>query len=178
MNKAEIENLETELLIQAVFGRYGVDFRSVRYPGLISYKTEPGGGTTDYAVEIFFEAIKNGKYVCFVKKDTSLPMMFMDDAIENTIKLMNAKSNRLSLRSSYNMAGISFSVSELAKTIQKRISSFKVEYKPDFRQANADSWPSSIDDSQAQKDWGLKIEYDIEKMTDVMLDKIKEKLGR
>lgn len=158
--------------------RYGIDIRSVRYPGLISYKTEPGGGTTDYAVEIYFEAIKKGNYQCFVKKDTALPMMFMDDAIQNTIKLMNADADQLSLRSSYNMAGISFTVEELANSIKKRMPAFKITYKPDFRQAIADSWPASIDDDVAQKDWGLKTEFDLERMTDVMLEKVGEKLKK
>lgn len=157
--------------------RYGIDFRSVRYPGLISYKTEPGGGTTDYAVEIFFEAIKHKEYTCFLSENTALPMMFMEDAINNTIKLMDADSSKLSLRSSYNMAGISFTPKQLAATIIKRIPEFKISYVPDFRQAIADSWPASIDDSVAQKDWGLKAQYDIEAMTDIMLKKIKEKLG-
>jgi len=158
--------------------RYDVDIRSVRYPGLISYKTEPGGGTTDYAVEIFFEAIKKGSYECFVNESTALPMMFMDDAIENTIKLMNADSKQLSLRSSYNMAGISFTAEELATAIKKRIPDFTATYKPDFRQAIADSWPASIDDSIAQKDWGLKAEFDLDRICDVMLEKVKEKLEK
>ena len=154
--------------------RYGIDFRSVRYPGLISYKTEPGGGTTDYAVEIYFEAIKNKEYTCFLNEDTALPMMFMEDAINNTIKLMDADSSRLSVRSSYNMAGISFTPKQVAETIKKRIPEFKISFAPDFRQAIADSWPASIDDSVAKKDWNLKTQYDIELMTDVMLKKIKE----
>ncbi len=158
--------------------RYGVDFRSVRYPGLISYKTEPGGGTTDYAVEIFFDAIEKNSYQCFLKEDTALPMMFMDDAITNTIRLMQADGNKLSLRSAYNMAGISFDPKELAKAIQKHLPDFSISYKPDFRQAIADSWPASIDDSVAQKDWGLKTEYGLDEMTRVMLEKIREKLSK
>lgn len=158
--------------------RYGVDFRSVRYPGLISYKTEPGGGTTDYAVEIFFEAVKNGNYQCFLKENTVLPMMFMDDAITNTIRLMQANGKKLSLRSAYNMAGISFDPKGLAEAIQKQIPEFSITYKPDFRQAIADSWPASIDDSIAQKDWGLKTEYDLTRITQVMLEKIKDKIER
>ena len=157
--------------------RYGIDFRSVRYPGLISYKTEPGGGTTDYAVEIYFEAIKHKEYTCFLSENTALPMMFMDDAINNTIKLMDADGSKLSLRSSYNMAGISFTPKQLAATIKKRIPEFKISYVPDFRQAIADSWPASIDDSTAKNDWGLKTQYDIEAMTEIMLKKIKEQLG-
>ena len=156
--------------------RYGVDFRSVRYPGLISYKTEPGGGTTDYAVEIFFDAIKKGKYESFLSEDTALPMMFMDDAIGNTIKLMQSDGDKLSLRSSYNVAGISFTPKQLTEAIKKHIPDFSISYNPDFRQAIADSWPASIDDSVAQKDWGVKTEFNLEKMTKVMLEKIKEKL--
>lgn len=157
--------------------RYGIDFRSVRYPGLISYKTEPGGGTTDYAVEIYFEAIRNKKYACFLSENTALPMMFMDDAINNTIRLMDVAENKLSLRSGYNMAGISFTPKEIAATIKKRMPDFSITYDSDFRQAIADSWPASIDDSVAQRDWGMKTQYDLEKMTDVMLEKIRKKLS-
>lgn len=156
--------------------RYGIDFRSVRYPGLISYKTEPGGGTTDYAVEIFFEAIKKGQYECFLSEDTGLPMMFMDDAISNTIKLMESHSSKLSLRSGYNLAGISFTPKELAEAIRKYMPTFKITYKPDFRQAIADSWPASIDDSVARADWGVQTKYDLDKMTAIMLEKIREQL--
>jgi len=156
--------------------KYDVDFRSVRYPGLISYKTEPGGGTTDYAVEIFFEAIRKNSYECFLSEDTALPMMFMDDAIRNTIKLMDAEPNSLSLRSSYNMAGISFTPKQIAEEIQKHHPDFSITYKPDFRQTIANSWPASIDDSIARADWGLSDEFDIEKMSSHMLTKIKENL--
>lgn len=156
--------------------RYGVDFRSVRYPGLISYKTEPGGGTTDYAVEIFFDAIKKGSYESFLSENTALPMMFMDDAIVNTIKLMEHDGDKLSLRSSYNIAGISFTPKQLAEEIKKHIPEFTISYNPDFRQAIADSWPASIDDSVAQKDWGVKTEFNLQKMTRVMLEKIKEQV--
>jgi len=158
--------------------RYGVDFRSVRYPGLISYKTEPGGGTTDYAVEIFFEAIKKGKYESFLNEDTGLPMMFMDDAIQNTIKLMEADESKLSLRSAYNIAGISFTPKELAAEIKKRMPEFSISYKPDFRQAIADSWPASIDDSIARADWGHDEKYDLSKMVDIMLEKVTEKVKK
>jgi nucleoside-diphosphate-sugar epimerase len=156
--------------------KYGVDFRSVRYPGLISYKTEAGGGTTDYAVEIFYEAVRKGSYECFLSEDTALPMMFMDDAINNTIRLMDAPGEKLSLRSSYNVAGISFTPKQLAASIQKYMPEFKITYKPDFRQAIADSWPASIDDSIARRDWGLTDEYDLDKMTKLMLEKVEEKL--
>lgn len=155
--------------------RYGVDFRSVRYPGLISYKTEPGGGTTDYAVEIFFDAVKKGSYDCFLSENTALPMMFMDDAIDNTIKLMEHDGSHL-LRSSYNVAGISFTPKQLAAEIKKHIPDFEITYHPDFRQPIADSWPDSIDESVAQKDWGLETKYDLQKMTEVMLNEIAKKI--
>lgn len=156
--------------------KYGIDFRSVRYPGLISYKTEAGGGTTDYAVEIFYEAIRHGSYECFLSADTALPMMFMDDAINNTIRLMETQGENLTLRSSYNVAGISFTPKQLAESIKKYMPEFKITYKPDFRQAIADSWPASIDDSIARHDWGLTQEYDLDKMTKLMLEKVEEKL--
>ena len=172
-----ISKLAGERWGEYFYNRYGVDFRSVRYPGLISYKTEPGGGTTDYAVEIFFEAVKKNRYECFLSEDTALPMMFMDDAIKNTIKLMEADGNRLSLRSSYNMAGISFTPKEIAAEIRKHKPDFKISYKPDFRQAIADSWPASIDDSVARNDWGLIDEFDIEKLSSTMLCKIDDRLN-
>jgi nucleoside-diphosphate-sugar epimerase len=154
--------------------KYGVDVRSIRYPGLISYKTLPGGGTTDYAVEIYHEALKEGKYTSFLSEDTALPMMFMDDAIRATISLMETEADNLSIRSSYNLGGISFTPKELAASIQKEIPEFTIDYAPDFRQPIADSWPSSIDDSQAQKDWNWKHEYDINKMTKTMLDGLRD----
>lgn len=172
-----ISKLAGERWGEYFFNRYGVDFRSVRYPGLISYKTEPGGGTTDYAVEIFFEAIKNSRYECFLSEDTALPMMFMDDAISNTIKLMEAEKDKLSLRSSYNMAGISFTPKQLAIEISKHMPEFSVVYKPDFRQSIADSWPASIDDSVARADWGLSDEFNIEKMSSHMLSKVNKRLN-
>ena len=171
-----ISKLAGERWGEYFFNKYGVDFRSVRYPGLISYKTEPGGGTTDYAVEIFFEAIRKNSYECFLSEDTALPMMFMDDAIKNTIKLMDADPDSLSLRSSYNMAGISFTPKQIVTEIQKYHPDFKITYKPDFRQAIANSWPASIDDSVARADWGLSDEFGIEKMSSHMLVKIKENL--
>jgi nucleoside-diphosphate-sugar epimerase len=156
--------------------RYGVDFRSLRYPGLISYKTEAGGGTTDYAVEIYYEAIRNRSYECFLSEDTALPMMFMDDAIHATIKLMQTDGGKLSLRSSYNVGGMSFTPKEVAAAIKKRIPDFKISYNPDFRQAIAESWPASIDDSVARKDWGLNDTFDLDSMTELMLQEIKKKL--
>ena len=153
--------------------KYDVDVRSIRYPGLISYKTQPGGGTTDYAVEIFHEALAKQAYTSFLSEETALPMMFMDDAIRATISLMEAPAETLSIRSSYNLGGISFTPKQLAESIKAEIPEFKIDYEPDFRQPIADSWPSSINDEQAQKDWGWQHEYDLEKMTKAMLDGLK-----
>ncbi|MDE3234731.1 MAG: NAD-dependent epimerase/dehydratase family protein [Bacteroidota bacterium] len=152
--------------------RYGVDVRSLRYPGLISYKSAPGGGTTDYAVEIFHEALEHQQYKCFLKEDTYLPMMYMPDAIRATIELMEAPASNISVRTSYNISGMSFSPKEIAASIQQHIPSFKMEYHPDYRQTIADSWPQSIDDSVARKDWGWKQEYDLPGMTEDMLQNI------
>ncbi len=149
--------------------RYGVDVRSIRYPGLISYNSSPGGGTTDYAIEIFYEAVENHFYNCYLKKDTYLPMMYMPDAIRATLELMEAPAQNISVRTSYNVTGISFSPSDIATEIQKNISNFSVSYNPDYRQAIADSWPQSIDDSVANKDWNWKPEYDLQKLTKDML---------
>ncbi|NNL08117.1 MAG: NAD-dependent epimerase/dehydratase family protein [Croceitalea sp.] len=149
--------------------KYGVDVRSVRYPGLISWKTLPGGGTTDYAVEIFHQALAEEKYNCFLNADTKLPMMFMDDAIRATIGLMQSDPNAITVRSSYNLRAMSFSPEEIAASIKTHIPDFKISYDPDFRQHIADSWPNSIDDSQARKDWGWKHEFDLESTTREML---------
>lgn len=165
-----------ELLGQYYFNKFGVDIRSVRYPGIISWKQEPGGGTTDYAVAIFYEALKSGNYECFVSKETILPMMYMDDAVNATIQLMDADPSSLTVRTSYNLAAISFSAEELATEINKHLK-VNVTYKPDQRQQIADSWPDSIDDSQARSDWGWKHEFDLAKMTEVMLAELKKKLG-
>lgn len=151
------------------FHRYGVDVRSIRYPGLISYKSAPGGGTTDYAVEIYHEALEEKKYTCFLKEDTYLPMMYMPDAIRGTIELMEAPAEKVSIRTSYNLSSMSFSPKEIAASIKKHIPEFNIDYKPDYRQQIADSWPQSIDDSQARTDWGWKHEYDLDKMTADML---------
>ncbi|NPD47083.1 MULTISPECIES: NAD-dependent epimerase/dehydratase family protein [unclassified Lentimicrobium] len=172
-----ISKLAGERWVEYYHQKYGLDIRSIRYPGLISYKTEAGGGTTDYAVEIFYEAIREGKYESFLSEDTSLPMMFMDDAIQATIDLMDADIEDLSIHSSYNVAGMSFNPKQLAEEIKEHIPEFKISYKPDFRQAIADSWPACIDDSVAKKDWGLNYKYDIKCLTKVMLDGIKEKLS-
>ena len=155
------------------FQRYGVDVRSMRYPGLISYKSAPGGGTTDYAVEIFHEALEEKKYECFLREDTYLPMMYIPDAIRATIELMEAPASSISVRTSYNLSGMSFSPKEIAASLKKHIPDFTISYKPDYRQAIADSWPQSIDDSVAQKDWGWKQEYDLDKMTADMLMNLK-----
>lgn len=154
--------------------RFGVDVRSLRYPGLISYKSAPGGGTTDYAVEIFHEALENKKYKCFLKEDTFLPMMYMPDAIRATIELMEAPANKISIRTSYNVSAISFSPNEIATEIKKHIPGFKMSYSQDYRQAIADSWPQSIDDSVARNDWGWKPEFDLQKITKDMLTNVKD----
>lgn len=155
--------------------KYGVDVRSIRYPGIISHKAMPGGGTTDYAVEIYHEAIKSGRYECFLSENTSLPMMFMDDAIKATVDLMEASSDNLSIRSSYNLSAISFTPKEIFESIKHHIPDFKITYKPDFRQAIADSWPSSIDDSVARNDWNWQHSFDLDAMTAVMLEELKKK---
>ena len=171
-----VTKLAGEMLCQYYFLRYGVDVRSLRYPGLISYKAEAGGGTTDYAVEIFYKAILESKYTCFVREDTVLPMMYMDDAIKATIGIMEADPEQIKVRTSYNLAAISFSVKELSDVIADEIPEFCIEYEPDFRQSIADSWPMIIDDSEARKDWGWDHEYDLAKMSAIMLEKLKEKL--
>ncbi len=165
-----------ELLCQYYNKRYGLDVRSVRYPGLISWKSNPGGGTTDYAVEIFYEALKNKKYTSFLSENTYLPMMYMDDAIRATIQLMQAPVENVKSRMSYNLSAMSFSPQEIAQAVKKHIPEFEMSYNPDHRQAIADGWPASIDDSVARKDWGWKPEFDLEKMTKVMLENLREKL--
>lgn len=172
-----ISKLAGERWVEYYQDRYDLDIRSIRYPGLISYKTEAGGGTTDYAVEIFYEAIRDGKYKCFLSEETSLPMMFMDDAIQATISLMDADHKDLSVRSSYNVAGMSFNPKQIAEEIKTHLPDFEISYEPDFRQAIADSWPACIDDSVAKKDWGLNYKYDIKGLTKVMLEGIREKLS-
>jgi nucleoside-diphosphate-sugar epimerase len=154
------------------FQRYGVDVRSLRYPGLISYKSAPGGGTTDYAVEIFHEALEENKYTSFLKEDTYLPMMYMPDAIRATIELMEAPADSISVRTSYNISAMSFSPAEIAAEIKKYKPDFSISYAPDYRQKIADSWPQSIDDSKARSDWGWKPEYDLAKMTRDMLENL------
>jgi len=155
------------------FNKYGVDVRSIRYPGLISYKTLPGGGTTDYAVDIYHKALKHNEYRCFLNADTTLPMMFIDDAIRATLSIMEAPKEDITIRSSYNLAGLSFNPIDIAESITQHIPDFKITYQPDFRQDIADSWPQSIDDSIAQKDWDWKNEISLEEMTKIMLENLK-----
>jgi len=154
--------------------QYGVDVRSIRYPGLISYTTEPGGGTTDYAVDIYHKALEKGSFECFLSAESKLPMMYMEDAIRATVEIMQAEPEQVKIRSSYNLSGISFTPSEIAKSIQNYIPDFTISYKPDFRQKIADSWPASIDDSCARQDWGWKHKYDLDSMTKIMLENLKK----
>jgi nucleoside-diphosphate-sugar epimerase len=158
------------------FNKFNVDVRSIRYPGLISWKTMPGGGTTDYAVEIYHKALSEGSYTCFLKEDTKLPMMFMDDAIRATLQIMQAPAHKIKERSSYNLAAMSFTPKEMAENIKAVIPKFKIGYEPDFRQVIADSWPSSIDDSKAQKDWKWKAKFDLQKTTETMLENLKNRV--
>ncbi|MDZ7717447.1 MAG: NAD-dependent epimerase/dehydratase family protein [Balneolaceae bacterium] len=146
--------------------KFGVDVRSLRYPGLIGYKAMPGGGTTDYAVDIYHKAIKGETFDCFLEKDTKLPMMYMQDAVKATITLMNAPSEKISIRTSYNVSAISFSPEEIAESIKQKIPGFEIQYNPDHRQEIAATWPDSIDDSKAREDWNWKPGYNLEKMTD------------
>jgi nucleoside-diphosphate-sugar epimerase len=169
-----ISKLAGELWCQYYFMRYGLDVRSIRYPGIISWKTPPGGGTTDYAVEIFHDALKTGHYQCFLHAQTSLPMMFIDDAIRATIELMEAPADQIKQRTSYNLAAVSFTPSQLAEAIRKSLPNFKISYKTDFRQAIADSWPASIDDSAARNDWGWNHRFDTEGIVKEMLDNLKQ----
>lgn len=164
-----ISKLAGERWCEYYFNKFNVDVVSLRYPGLIGWKSLPGGGTTDYAVEIFHEAIKNKKYNCFLKKDSTLPMMYMSDAINATLNIMTTEAKNVKIRSSYNIAGVSFSPKEISDEIQRNISEFSITYTPDFRQKIADSWPNSIDDSHAQKDWKWKAEFDLPKITSDML---------
>lgn len=173
-----ISKLAGERWVEYYNQKYNLDIRSIRYPGLISYKTEPGGGTTDYAVEIFYEAIKNKKYECFLTEKSYLPMMFMSDAVKATIDLMQADKESLKVQSSYNVGGMSFSPEEIAAEIKKHIPEFEITYKADFRQKIADSWPASIDDSVARKEWNLNYNIDIQKLTEIMLEGVKQKFDK
>ncbi len=164
-----------ELWCEYYHHRFGLDVRSVRYPGIISYQSMPGGGTTDYAVDIFHQAILHGKYTCFLEADTRLPMMYMDDSIRATLELMRAPSEEIKIRTSYNLAAMSFTPAELAASIKKHMPDFTIDYAPDHRQAIAASWTESIDDQDARKDWGWKHEYDLDAMTLEMLTQLKKK---
>ena len=167
-----ISKLAGELWCSYYNEKFGVDVRSIRYPGLIGYKSLPGGGTTDYAVDIYYKAIEGKTYECFLNEDSYLPMMYMADAIKATIDLMQAPKEQVKLRTSYNVSGMSFSPKEIYQSILKHYPDFKIEYKPDFRQAIADSWPNSIDDSHAREHWGWKPTYDLAKMTEDMLQNL------
>ncbi len=170
-----VTKVSGELISDYYFQKFGLDIRGMRYPGIISNETLPGGGTTDYAVEIFYEAIKNKKYECFVNKDTVLPMMYMPDCIKATLDLMDAEISSLKHHSDFNVTAMSFSVEELADEIKKHIPEFRCTYKPDFRQKIADSWPRSIDDSAARKEWNWKPEYNLAKMTEDMIQVLGKK---
>ncbi len=169
-----VTKLAGEQLVHYYHLKYGLDVRSLRYPGLISWKTPPGGGTTDYAVAIFYDGLQKGSYECFVSPETTLPMMYMDDGIRATIELMEADPTKISVRTSYNLAAISFTAAQLATEINKQVK-VDVTYKPDHRQKIADSWPQSIDDSVARRDWGWKHDFDLSKMTEEMIKNLRIK---
>ncbi len=158
-----------ELWSQYYFNRYGVDVRSLRYPGVIGWQSEPGGGTTDYAVDIFHYAVAGRNFPCFLRQDTRLPMIYMDDAVRATLELMEAPAGQISVRTSYNLAGMSFNPAELAASIKQKLSAFEISYEPDFRQAIADSWPQSIDDSKAREDWHWQPKFDLDAMVEDMI---------
>lgn len=164
-----------ELWCQYYHQRWGLDVRSLRYPGLISYKGDPGGGTTDYAVDIYHEALKHGSYTCFLEEDTYLPMMYMDDAIRGTIELMESPAEKIKSRMAYNLSAMSFSPKEITTSIQKHIPDFRISYAPDFRQQIADGWPQSIDDEAARADWGWEHRFDLDAMTADMLLHLQER---
>ncbi|MBL6446924.1 NAD-dependent epimerase/dehydratase family protein [Fulvivirga sp. 29W222] len=172
-----ISKLAGERWCEYYFEKYGVDVRSLRYPGLIGYKSKPGGGTTDYAVDIFYKALEDGSYESFLSENTYLPMMYMDDAIKATIDLMEAVKEKIQIRSSYNVAAISFSPKEIAGEIMKHLPNFSITYNPDFRQSIADSWPDSIDDSEARKQWGWQHQFDLSKMTSTILSGLRDLLN-
>lgn len=172
-----ISKLAGERWCEYYYNKHGVDVRSIRYPGLISWKSQPGGGTTDYAVEIYYKALKEGKYTSFLSEHRTLPMMYMEDAIRATIELTEAPANKVKVRSSYNLAGISFDPATIGASIKKAMPEFELDFAPDFREEIAASWPESIDDSAAQADWNWTPEYDLEGMTAAMLGNLKVKLG-
>jgi nucleoside-diphosphate-sugar epimerase len=173
-----ITKVAGELLGDYYVKKYGMDVRGLRYPGIISHEALPGGGTTDYAVAIYFDAIKYGKYTCFVNAHTQLPMMYMPDCLNATIQLFHADKTTLKHHSDFNLAAMSFTAEELANSIKKYMPEFEISYKPDFRQAIADTWPNSIDDSAAREEWGWNHEYDLDKMTKDMLHHIKIKFDK
>jgi len=168
-----VTKVSGELLCQYYFVKYGLDVRSLRYPGIISWKTPPGGGTTDYAVAIYYDAIAKGNYDCFVKEDTVLPMMYMNDAVTATIQLMEAEKEKITIRTAYNLTAISFSAKELANNVAKYINNFKCTFTPDERQKIADSWPKTIDDSKAREDWGWRHQFDLDKISIEMIKNLK-----
>ena len=172
-----ISKLAGERWCEYYHEKYGVDVRSLRYPGLIGYKSLPGGGTTDYAVDIFYKAIQGEDYECFLSKDTHLPMMYMEDAVNATIAIMEAPSDNIKIRSSYNLSAMSFSPEEIYSKIKQQYPDFQITYNPDFRQAIADSWPQSIDDAEARKDWGWNHMYDLNRLVEVMLVNLERKLA-
>ena len=165
-----------ELLCNYYSIKYGLDVRSVRYPGIVSSETPPGGGTTDYSVEMFYEAIQKGRYTCFVREDTILPLMYMPDCMNCTLQIMDAPRNKIKRHDGYNVAGASFSAGELAAEVRKHIPDFEIEYRPDHRQKIADSWPMSIDDREARRDWGWQPSYDLSSMTEDMITRLSERL--
>jgi nucleoside-diphosphate-sugar epimerase len=171
-----ISKLAGERWCEYYFQKFGVDVRSIRYPGLIGYKAKPGGGTTDYAVDIYWKAVEGNDFTCFLKSDTALPMMYMDDAVRGTIALMQADSSKIKTRSSYNLSGMSFTPDEIFQAVRKHFPDFKMDYAPDFRQAIADSWPKSIDDSYARNEWGWNPEFDLDKMSEAMITGLKESM--
>ena len=171
-----ISKLAGERWCQYYHDKFGVDVRSLRYPGLIGYKSLPGGGTTDYAVDIFYKAIKGEPFNSFLRKDTTLPMMYMEDAVRATIEIMQAPAEKIKVRSSYNLAAMSFSPEEIYAAIKKRYPDFTISYNPDFRQAIADSWPHSIDDREARQDWGWQQKYGLNELVDVMLTNLEKTL--
>jgi len=173
-----ISKLAGERLCEYYFLKYGVDVRSIRYPGIISYKSPPGGGTTDYAIAIFHSALRGERYECFLGPQTTLPMIYMPDAIRATIELMDAPAELVKVRSSYNVAGVSFNPEQLAEAITRKLPDFKIAYKPDSRQAIADSWPQSLDDATATADWGWKARIGVDEMVDSMLANIDVNLGK
>ena len=173
-----ISKLAGERWCEYYYKNYNVDVRSIRYPGLISYKNAPGGGTTDYAIDIFHHAIKHGNYACYIDRKTSLPMMYMEDAIRATIELMSADKNNITVHSSYNLSGFSFNPFEISEEIKKHIPGFEISYKPDFRNNMALTWPSKIVDQQAKKDWAWKPNFDLEKTTLIMLKTLKRSYSK